>query len=116
MWAVPCVFPALLLDRTPMPVSIPCCFTREMGLTHEEFFRELPAALAHREFVVESNRVSVDLERGSLVITLGSEQTRRIAALRLPCTVVDFAFEGVEEIEREHFMQRFDLCFRRGGG
>ena len=87
-----------------------------MGLTHEEFFRELPAALRNRSFVAEAGRVCVDLEGGSLVITLGSEQTRRIAALRLPSTVVEFAFEGVEEIERESFMQRFDLCFRRGGG
>ena len=87
-----------------------------MGLTHAEFFRELPAALGNRRFVAETDRVRVDLERGSLVITLGSEQTRRIAALVLPCTVVDFAFEGVEEAERESFMQRFDLCFRRGGG
>ena len=87
-----------------------------MGLTHAEFFRELPAALAYREFVAEAGRVSVDLERGSLVITLGSEQTRKIAALCLPYTVVGFAFEAVEEGERETFMQRFDLCFRRGGG
>lgn len=87
-----------------------------MGLTHAEFFRELPAAIGYRDHVAEAGRVSVDLERGSLVISLGSEQTRNIAALRLPYTVVGFVFEGVEESERETFMQRFDLCFRRGGG
>ena len=87
-----------------------------MGLTHAEFFRELPAALAHRAYVAEGARVRVDLGRGSLVITLGSERIRRIAALRLPCTEVGFAFEGVEASEREDFMRRFDLCFRRGGG
>ena len=91
-------------------------FTREMGLTHVEFFREVPAALRHREYLRQDRQVRVVLGRGSLVITLGSEQTRRIAALRLPYTVVEFAFEGVEQIEREDFMQRFDLCFRRGGG
>jgi hypothetical protein len=87
-----------------------------MGLTHEEFFRELPAALGHREYVADAGRVSVRLDGGSLLITLGSEQTRKIAALRLPYTVVGFRFEGVEEVERDNFMQRFDLCFRRGGG
>ena len=97
-------------------MKIPCHFTREMGLTHGEFFRELPAALAHREFVAEPNRVSIELERGSLEITLGSEQTRQIASLRLPYVVVGFAFEGVEEAAREDFMRRFDLGFRRGGG
>ncbi len=97
-------------------MRIPLRFTREMGLTHQEFFRELPAALGYRSFVAEAGRVRVQLEEGSLVITLEKEQTRRIAALRLPCTVVGFAFEGVEETERENFMRRFDLCFRRGGG
>ena len=87
-----------------------------MGLTHQEFFRELPAALGHRAHRVEGRRVSMELDRGSLVIRLGAERVRRIAALRLPFTVVSFAFEGVGEIERERFMERFDLGFRRGGG
>ena len=39
-------------------VRVPCRFTREMGLTHEEFFRELPAALGHREYVAEARRAS----------------------------------------------------------
>jgi len=97
-------------------MSVACRFVREMGLTHREFFRELPAALAPHRYRADGNRVRVCIGRGSLLITLGSERTRSIAALRLPCTAVDFAFEGVDDDERERFMWRFDLCFRRGGG
>ncbi len=97
-------------------MSVACRFTREMGLTHAEFFRDLPAALVRRDYVVEGGQVRVRLGEGSLVITLGSERTRRIASLRLPVTDVGFAFEGVEEAARASFMRRFDLGFRRGGG
>ena len=91
-------------------------FARELGLTHREFFRALPGAIAHRGYRREGDLVRVDLGRGALVITLGPVQTRRIAALHLPYTVVGFAFEGVDESDREAFMQRFDLYMRRGGG
>ena len=72
-----------------------------MGLTHEEFFRELPAGPRASPLCRRSRSSQRGSEGGSLVITLGSEQTRSIAALRLPYTVVGFAFEGVEEVERE---------------
>lgn len=97
-------------------MSTASCFSREMGVTHREFFRGLPAAIGHRRFRAEGNRVHVELGGASLVITLGPERVRRIAALRLPCTMVGFEFYGVETSDRRAFMQRFDLCFRRGGG
>ena len=87
-----------------------------MGVTHREFFRELPAAIAHRRFRADGNRVYVELDDASLVITLSPERIRRVAALRLPYTVVSFEFKGVEASDRQAFMRRFDLCFRRGGG
>ena len=97
-------------------MSVACHFVREMGLTHREFFRELPAALGPHRYRADGNRVRVCIGRGSLLITLGSEGTRSIAALQLPCTVVEFSFEDVGDEERERFMWRFDLGFRRGGG
>ena len=97
-------------------MSTASCFSREMGLTHREFLRELPAAIAYRRFRTEGNRIHVELGGASLVITLGPERVRRIAALRLPRTMVGFEFDGVTTRERQAFMQRFDLCFRRGGG
>ena len=92
-------------------------FSREMGLTHAEFFRDLPAAIGHRECQVEAGpRVCIPIGRGRLRIELGPPQVRAIAALRLPFSQVTFEFAGVDEVERERFMQRFDLYMRRGGG
>ena len=87
-----------------------------MGITHREFLRELPAAIGYRRFRADGNRIHVELGAASLVITLGPERVRRIAALRLPCTMVGFEFDGVKTGDRQVFMQRFDLCFQRGGG
>ena len=44
-------------------MSAACRFVREMGLTHEEFFRELPAALAH----LQSGHIApVDLAQAAI--------------------------------------------------
>lgn len=91
-------------------------FSREMGLTHAEFFRTLPSAIAGQPFQRKGSRVTIDYGERSVVIELGPERTRRIALLALPYTEVRFAFVGFANDQREQFMQRFDLYFRRGGG
>lgn len=92
-------------------------FEREMGITHAEFFRSLPAAIQHRQHHVSGTTVTVVVsDEGLLEIELGPERERRIALLRLPVTQVRFRFHAVAEADREAFMQRFDLYFRRGGG
>ena len=91
-------------------------FSREMGLTHAEFFKSLPAALDHQPYERTASGVRVDYGDRSLEIDLGPQQERRIALLRLPYADVQFRFRGFPDDAREVFMQRFDLCFRRGGG
>ena len=91
-------------------------FTRELGFSHKEFFRSLPAAIAHREYVVCGNTVRLGYEKGSVRIELGPEQVRAIASLRLPSTKVTFSFFDISKLQRDRFMQRFDLYFQRGGG
>ena len=87
-----------------------------MGLTHAEFFATLPAAIEHRDHLVDGNTVRIDYDGCYLVIELGREQVRQIALLRLPHTEVTFSFHHFTVIAREQFMRRFDLYFRRGGG
>mgnify|MGYP007122177051 CR=1 FL=1 len=41
---------------------------------------------------------------------------RVIALMRLPRLGVAFAFEGVDEAQRQRFMKHFDLSTQRGGG
>lgn len=91
-------------------------FEREMGLTHSEFFRTLPSAVGERTYSVVGNRVTVELNKGQLVLTLAPETVRRIASIRIPMTPVSFSFENVPQDEKQGFLSYFDKRFQRGGG
>ena len=87
-----------------------------MGLTHTEFFRSLPPAIENREYSVEDGVVRIDVDGRSVIIELGSQLSRAIASLKLPYLEVRFSFHGFSDEEREQFMERFELYYRRGGG
>ena len=91
-------------------------FEREMGLTHREFFRTLPAAVGEQAYVVDGSTITVTLNTGRLVITLAPESVRRIASARIPKTDVHFSFENVPADEKQSFLLYFDKRFQRGGG
>jgi hypothetical protein len=91
-------------------------FTRELGLTHTEFYRSLPPAIAPRAFTRENDRVQIDLEPGTVTIELGPQKQRSIASLRLPYVEVRFTFSGLSIAQRQAFMERFEIHFHRGGG
>lgn len=91
-------------------------FTRELGLTHAEFYRSLPAAIAHRAHTVEDDRVRIDDGTRTVTIELGPQRHRSIASLRLPYLEARFTFEGFSTPERQKFMERFERYFQRGGG
>lgn len=91
-------------------------FTRQLGLTHAEFYRSLPPAIAHRPFTRENHRVRINLETGTVTIELGPQKQRSIASLRLPYIEVRFTFSGLSTSQRQTFMERFDIHFHRGGG
>jgi len=91
-------------------------FAREMGLTHAEFFRTLPQAINHHPHRRNNRSIEIDYGERAVRIELGPEKTRRIASLKLPCVDVTFTFSGFTDAERNAFMERFDLYFRRGGG
>ena len=91
-------------------------FSRDMGITHSEFFRTLPAALATLPYTVQGHDVVISDDTRRLVITLSPEGRRRIAALSLPTTQVHFTFSGYSSQDIERFMSRFDRAFQRGGG
>ena len=87
-----------------------------MGLTHAEFFRDLPAALEYRDYTVVGDHVQIPLGDRVVAIELGAQRARTIASLTLPYTEVSFEFDGFTDAELEQFMHRFDLTFQRGGG
>ena len=99
-----------------MPEPAVVRFSRDMGITHREFFRTLPAALPALSYTVQGSDVIITEDARRLVISLSPEGRRRIAALFLPTTQVHFSFSGYSQREIEEFMGRFDRVFHRGGG
>ncbi len=91
-------------------------FTRELGLTHAEFHRLLPPAIAHRPYVVDGETVRIDDGNRGVTIELGPQRHRAIASLRIPYVEARFTFTGFAAAERAAFMARFERYFQRGGG
>ena len=90
--------------------------SREMGLTHAEFFRTLPSAMGDLGYRIEEEKVVAENKPYRLTIRLDSQQERRIALLRIPYTRVHFDFEGYQQEEIDAFMAYFESRFQRGGG
>lgn len=91
-------------------------YSREMGLTHDDFWRLLPRAMGEHAYERQGDHVHATVNDGSLKIHLGPTLERKIALLRLPYSVVSFRFEGVREAQQMAFKTHFDLHFQRGGG
>ena len=90
--------------------------TREMGMTHRDFFRTFPAVARETPWRQDGNKVLLGDSKKQVAILIGPEGERRIALLTLPTVNLRFEFEGFDETEAGSFMARFDLAFRRGGG
>lgn len=99
-----------------MPEPAVIQFSRDMGITHSEFFRTLASALPALHYNLQGRDVVISDGAHRLVIHLCPEGRRRIAALSLPTTQVYFTFSGYSQEDVEHFMARFDRAFQRGGG
>ncbi len=91
---------------------------RVMTISHAEFLRTLEQFGRHRPYRLEEagRRIVLAQAQSEVTIELGDEETRRLGALVLPQTRVAFRFAGLSPSEIEGFLERFDLCFRRGGG
>ena len=90
--------------------------SKEMGLTHRDFFRTFPLVAGDWEWQVVDNVVTLDHPMGLVTIRLEPEQRRKIALISLPTTTVRFEFPTQDQAEVDTFIQRFDTHFRRGGG
>ncbi len=90
--------------------------TREMGMTHRDFFRTFPAVARGAPWRQDGNKVVLGEPDKQVSILMGPESERRIALLTIPTVKLRFEFEGFDDAEAGSFMARFDLAFRRGGG
>ena len=91
-------------------------YSREMGLTHDDFWRLLPRAMGEHSYKQDGDSVRAEVNEGQLEITLGPPLERRIALMCIPYSKVSFSFSGVSEQQQQAFKAHFDLHFQRGGG
>jgi len=99
-----------------MNMSSPVIINKEMGITHQEFFRNIPRALSTDDFVKEADRIILADGDESLEISISEQSERRIALFVLPVTHVTLTFKGYTEAAVKKTMDKFDRAFQRGGG
>ena len=87
-----------------------------MGLDRAEFLRSLGRAVAGLPWRQEGPHIQVEDPPRRVEIQLGQEQQRRLGALIMPELEVTIRFQGYSVRERDLFLRRFDLAYRRGGG
>ena len=90
--------------------------TKEMGITHEEFFRNIPRVLETGDFTRNDDSVLIESEGKRLSISISEQSERRIALIVLPVTHVTLTFAGYEDREITQMVEKFDRAFQRGGG
>ena len=94
----------------------PVTISKDMGVTHAEFFRVLPRALGPEAYSRHGARVVRKDANRRLEITLGPEATRQIALLRVPTTAVTLSFSEYSDDDRAAALALFDRAFQRAGG
>lgn len=88
-----------------------------MSCTAGDWRRWLPVAVGTAPWqYVGDSEAWVQLGGGGLRLRWQDLPPRQLALVRLPQLRVCFAFEAVDETQRQAFMQRFDLYLQRGGG
>ena len=90
--------------------------TKEMAVTHADFFRTLPSVFPNRDYNVQGTTVCWQRNGGTLEIKLGPESIRQIALLNLPQTLVTLTFTGYSEAQCIELIEQFDKGFQRAGG
>ena len=88
---------------------------KEMGITHAEFFRNIPRVLGD-DFNQQADRVILEGDGKSLEISISEQGERRIALFVLPVTHVTLTFKGYSETDVTKTIAAFDRAFQRGGG
>ena len=93
-------------------------FIRVMTITHAEFFRSLSPLKKYYSYKPGTDSSSISISDGlrQVKIKLGPENVKKLGALKMPVTEVEFIFTGFSSTELDEFWRLFDLCFRRGGG
>lgn len=90
---------------------------KEMGITHKDFYAELPNLLNDIPYHQAENIVKFQFNCKNIEIILGPEGIRELSrSMRLPVTFVTLRFFDFSEEEISDFIKYFNLKFMKGGG
>ena len=90
---------------------------KEMGITHKDFYAELPTLFEDTPYRHQEDVISVQLHGKEMEIILGPEQVREVGPMvRLPFTIVTMRFNDFSKQEISDFVRHFNLRFMKGGG
>lgn len=90
---------------------------KEMGITHKDFYAELPALLDDTPYQQIEETIVFQLYGKRVEIMLGPEEVRQLGrSVRLPITVVTIRFFDFPAKEISDFVRHFNLRFMKGGG
>ena len=90
--------------------------TREMSISHKEFFRLLPRAVNGMPVTRRGNVADIVTGAGQVKITLAPESVRKLGLMEFPVTAVTIEFKGFSAADQAAFLSRFDLAYQKGGG
>jgi hypothetical protein len=106
-----------LITLSEKSAAKPVIVRFEMAITPAEFRRLaylLPGAKQVR--LEETSATCTQTDGRRWRITLSNPRLRRLASLNLPISDVEIDMAGYSALEVQHFLERFHLVFRRGGG
>jgi hypothetical protein len=95
----------------------PKTIKKEMGMTHKDFYAELPNLPGGIPCHLHEDTISFELRGKRVEINLGLEEVRKIGpSVTLPVTIVTLRFFAFSEEETSDFIRHFNLKFMKGGG
>ena len=95
----------------------PTIVKKEMGITHADFFAELPALLDDTPYRQSADTIRFQRHGKWIEIALGPEGVRQVGhSVRLPVTPVEIRFFDFAGEEMADFVRHFNLRFMKGGG
>ncbi|ODC01317.1 hypothetical protein A3197_02215 [Candidatus Thiodiazotropha endoloripes] len=86
-----------------------------MGYTHDEFFNLLPHALSDYRHEIKDGVVTIELEKGSVLLKIGDERERRFTDnVYFPILPVSISFIDADKTDQSRFLHKFDASYMKG--
>lgn len=106
-----------MISPNEKPAAAPIVVRFEMAITPAELRRLTYLLPGAQQVQLEEMSATCEQRGGQRwQITLSNARTRRLAHLSVPIADVEIEMTGYNASEVQHFLERFHLVFRKGGG